>query len=89
MFTKTKMAIGKKSDAHDSKESPRFESRLNEYDVGVGNLADPLYRLPNECVTVLINNLEQMRLQRWPNISGGRQIIEWRPLDIKLRPPDN
>ena len=49
---------------------------MNEYDVAAGDLADPLYRLPRECVTVLINNLEQMlmRLQRWPNLSGGRQI---------------
>ena len=53
------------------------------YDVGAGDLADPLYRLPSECVTVLINNLEQMRmrLQRWPNLSGGRQIIKWRQQD--------
>ena len=58
--------------------------KINEYEtVEAGDLADPLYRLPSECVTVLINNLEQMhmRLQRWPNLSGGRQII-------KLRPPD-
>ena len=26
--------------------------------VGAGDLADPLYRLLSECVTVLINNLE-------------------------------
>ena len=50
--------------------------KINEYDVGAGDLSDPLYRLPSENVTVLINNLEQMRmrLQRWPNLSGGRQI---------------
>ena len=42
--------------------------KINEYDVGAGHLANPVYRLPNEFVTVLINNLEQMRmrLQRWP-----------------------
>ena len=47
--------------------------KINEYDVGAGDLADPLYRLPSECVTALINNLEQMRmrLQRWPDLSGG------------------
>ena len=36
--------------------------KINEYDVGAGYLADPLYLLPSECVTVLINNLEQMRM---------------------------
>ena len=43
---------------------------------GAADLADPLYRLQSEFVTVLINNLEQMRmrLQRWPNLSGHRQI---------------
>ena len=48
----------------------------NEYDVGAGDLADPRYRLPSECVTVLINNLEKMRMrfQRGLNLSGGRQI---------------
>ena len=48
----------------------------HEYDVGADDLADPLYRLPSERVTVLINKLEQMRMrfQRWPNLSGGRQI---------------
>ena len=43
---------------------------------GAADLADPPYRLQSECVTVLINYLEQMRmrLQRWPNLSGHRQI---------------
>ena len=36
--------------------------KMNEYDVAANDLADPLYRLPSECVTVLINNLEQMRM---------------------------
>ena len=42
--------------------------KINEYDVGADDQADPLYRLPSECVTVLNNNLEQMRmrLQRCP-----------------------
>ena len=31
--------------------------KINEYDVGAADLADPLYRLPSECVTVLIKNL--------------------------------
>ena len=37
--------------------------KINEYDVVAGELVDPLYRLPSECVTVLINNLEQMRIR--------------------------
>ena len=50
--------------------------KINEYDVGAGDLADPLYRLPSECLTVLINNLVQMRmrLERWPNLSGTLRI---------------
>ena len=42
--------------------------KINEYDVGAGDLADPLYRLPSECVTIPNNDLEQMRMrsQRWP-----------------------
>ena len=50
--------------------------KVNEYDIGAGDLADPLYRLTSECVTVLINYLEQMRmrLRRWPNLPGGCQI---------------
>ena len=49
---------------------------INEYNVGAGDHADPLYPLPSECVAVLINNLKQMHmcLQRWPNLSGSRQI---------------
>ena len=41
--------------------------KINEYDIGAGYLADPLYRLSSECVTVLIINLEQMimSLQKW------------------------
>ena len=45
---------------------------INNYNVGAGDLGDPLYRLPSElpseCETVLINNLKQNTL------SGGRQI---------------
>ena len=37
--------------------------KINEYDVGAGDLSDPLYRLQSEKVTVLINNLEQMRMR--------------------------
>ena len=57
--------------------------KINEYDVGADDLADPLYSLPSECVTVLINNLEQMRMRlqdgpiwRPPDkLTGGRQIL--------------
>ena len=60
--------------------------KINENDVGARDLADPLYRLPSECVTVTINNLEQIRMriviQRWPNLSCAHQIIKWWPPDI-------
>ena len=73
---------------------------IYEYDVGAGDLTDPLNRLPSDCVNVLNNNLEQMRmrLQKWSNLSGGRQeakiycgsqrIIKWRLPNIQWRPPD-
>ena len=62
--------------------------KVNECDVGDGDLADPLYRLPSECVTVLINNLEKMlmllhiwrssynmwRSQAYLALSGFRRI---------------
>ena len=48
----------------------------------MGDLANPLYHLPSECVTVLISNFEQMRSYKdGPNLSGDRKIIEWLPAD--------
>ena len=43
----------------------------------LGDLANPLYLLPSECVTVPISNLEQMRMRIYKdgqNLTGDRQI---------------
>ena len=50
----------------------------------MGNLADSLYRLTSERVTVLISNPVQMRtrtLKDSQKLSGGRQIIKWQLQD--------
>ena len=56
--------------------------KSNEYDVG------PLYWLISECVTVLISNLEQMRMCIYKddrNLSGDNYLAA---LDNKWRSPD-
>ena len=59
-----------------------------------GDLAEPLYLLPSECVTVPFSNIEQMRMRTYkdgPNLSGDRQtdrLCGGRPI-IKMRPPDD